>query len=203
MAHEPLNFDEWERKQSLKLPLNYPGSAKEPKVRCYHSHPPMPLPGTSLVIYGGSCLSPAVTDADVYIGFDHAMIMSPRHWPWRQGHEIKYKIADMCAPTKVEDFRSLVTWTKGKLEEGLKVHAGCIGGHGRTGMFLAALVSEFGEKDAFNYVRKNYCHRAVESQVQMDFLASEYDVKPIVASKMADKTMVFEHLNGPSIWAKV
>ena len=40
---------------------------------CYQSHPALKLPGTELVIYGGSCISPAVKDADVYIGFDAGM----------------------------------------------------------------------------------------------------------------------------------
>ena len=151
--------------------------------RCYHKHPALKLPGTELVIYGGSCSSPAVHDADVYIGFDHGMKFTARHWPWRKGDELLFEITDMSAPKNVADFRALVTWTKIQLEAGRKVHAGCIGGHGRTGTFFAALVSEFGEKDAIAYVRKHYCDKAVESGAQIAFLKEHFDVTPVKASK--------------------
>jgi protein-tyrosine phosphatase len=68
----------------------------------------------------------------------------------------------MSVPKSPKDFKALVAWTKTQLEEGKKVHCGCVGGHGRTGTFLAALCSEFGEKDAVTYVRQNYCKNVVE-----------------------------------------
>jgi hypothetical protein len=40
---------------------------------CYKTHPPLKLPGTDLLIYGGSCSEPVVLDSDVYIGFDASM----------------------------------------------------------------------------------------------------------------------------------
>ena len=52
--------------------------AETKAVSCYHSHPPLKLPGTELVIYGGSCISPVVKDADVYIGFDAGMTFTER-----------------------------------------------------------------------------------------------------------------------------
>jgi len=151
--------------------------------RCYHKHPALKLPGTELVIYGGSCSSPAVHDADVYIGFDHGMKLTARSWPWRKGDEVLFEITDMSAPKHPADFRALVTWTKIQLEAGRKVHAGCIGGHGRTGTFFAAIVSEFGEKDAIAYVRKHYCDKAVESGAQIAFLKEHFGVIPVQASK--------------------
>lgn len=151
--------------------------------RCYESHPPLPLPGTDLVIYGGSCSNPVVNDADVYIGFDGSMRFTQRHWPWKKGSEIYFKIADMQAPDSVDEFRKLLAWTKKQLEAGLKVHCGCIGGHGRTGTFLSALVSEYGEQDAISHVRQHYCHKAVESQVQTDFLKQHFGIMPVKGSK--------------------
>ena len=152
-------------------------------ARCYHSHPALKLPNSELVIYGGSCSMPAVSDADVYIGFDHGMRFTQRHWPWKQGSEVMFEIADMSIPKKPEEFRKLVAWTKKQLETGLKVHCGCIGGHGRTGMFFAAVVSEFGEKDAIAYVREHYCASAVESASQVTFLHDEYGVTRVGGSK--------------------
>ncbi len=151
--------------------------------RCYHSHPALTLPGTKLKIYGGSCLDPAVKDADVYIGFDSGMKMTRRHWPWEDGTEILFKITDMAAPEDPVAFRKLVEWVRGELVAGRKIHCGCIGGHGRTGTFLAALVSTYGEKDAIGYVRKNYCKKAVESTSQTKFLVQHYGVSEATGTK--------------------
>lgn len=151
--------------------------------RCYESHPPLTLPNTGLQIYGGSCLSPAVKDADVYIGFDQGMRFTQRHWPWKKGTELLFQIRDMSAPTDAEEFKKLVNWTLKQLEAGLKVHCGCIGGHGRTGTFLAALVSKLGEKDAITYVRANYCKKAVEGSTQVKFLAANFGVTEVPGYK--------------------
>lgn len=152
-------------------------------ARCYESHPAMPLPGTDLVIYGGSCINPSVHDADVYIGFDHSMQRTQRAWPWKKGTEFLFKITDMRAPDNAGEFTKLVNWTRKQLEAGLKVHCGCIGGHGRTGTFLAALVASYGEQDAITYVRENYCHKAVESTEQIKFLKEHYGITPAPGSK--------------------
>jgi hypothetical protein len=151
--------------------------------RCYESHPPLPLPGTELVVYGGSCSNPVVTDADVYIGFDSSMARTQRSWPWKKGMEFLFKITDMQAPDNAEEFKKLIAWSKKQIDEGKKLHAGCIGGHGRTGTFLAALVSEYGEKDAISYVREHYCQKAVESSVQVDFLKKHFGIIPAKGAK--------------------
>jgi hypothetical protein len=153
--------------------------------RCFHKHPPLKLPGTELLIYGGSCSSPVVKDADAYVGFDESMHFTERHWPWKVGAEVLFQIPDMGVPKKPEEFKKLVKWVRGQLEEGKKVHCGCIGGHGRTGTFLAALVSDFGEKDAVTYVRKNYCAKAVESNTQVAFLAEHFGVTKVDGYKSA------------------
>jgi len=150
---------------------------------CYESHPPLKLPGTDLVIYGGSCLHPKVNDADVYIGFDAGMTLTKRVWPWTPGDEVRFKVQDMGVPDHVSDYHKLVDWTVVQLKADRKVHCGCIGGHGRTGMFLAAVVSKFGEKDAISYVRKNYCKKAVESSSQVKFLGKEFGIAPVAGAK--------------------
>ncbi|MCO5157859.1 MAG: hypothetical protein M9945_14115 [Aquamicrobium sp.] len=151
--------------------------------RCYTKHPPLKLPGTDLVIYGGSCSDPVILDADVYIGFDHSMRWTERHYPWKKGEEVYFRIQDMGVPSKPEEFKKLVAWTRAQLEAGRKVHCGCIGGHGRTGTFLAALVSTYGVDDAITYVRENYCQKAVESGGQINFLHEHFGVKKVSGSK--------------------
>ena len=148
--------------------------------RCFQKHPALKLPGSELLIYGGSCSAPVVKDADVYIGFDEgSMRFTERSYPWKAGVEFLFKIGDMSTPEKPDEFKKLVSWTKTQLEAGKKVHCGCIGGHGRTGTFLAALCSEFGEKDAITYVRKKYCQKAVESSSQVSFLHEHFGITKV------------------------
>jgi hypothetical protein len=153
--------------------------------RCYHNHPAMPLPGVDKVVYGGSCSFPAVTDADVYIALDAGFAPTAKGLPWRATREVYFPITDMSAPKDVGEFKTLVEWTKGEIDAGKKVHIGCIGGHGRTGTLLAALAAAYGEKDAIAYVRKHYCHKAVESQAQINFLAEHFGVHKVSANKGA------------------
>jgi len=50
------------------------------------------------------------------------------------------------------------------------VYVGCMGGIGRTGLFLAILVKAFGVKDPVAYVRKNYLPHAVETRQQQEYV---------------------------------
>lgn len=153
-----------------------------PIVRCTDSHPPLPL--GEFKIWGGSCTHPTVTDADVYIGFDFGMEHTRRGYPWNPGEEVYFRIRDMSVPSDVAEFAKLVAWTWEQLQAGKKVHAGCVGGHGRTGTFLAALVKHaIGEDDAISYVRKNYCPKAVESLEQATWLQKHWGIVPQAGHK--------------------
>lgn len=152
-------------------------------VRCYQSHPPLVL-NDGLQIYGGSCSSPVVTDAEVYVGFDYSMKKSPLSYPWVEGESFLYPIQDMGTPNDWPSFAKLVEWLAVQLTAKRKVHIGCIGGHGRTGLVLAALVKTMmNEQDAIAYVRKNYCVKAVESTGQVDFLVSRFGIKKAAPAK--------------------
>lgn len=154
--------------------------------RCHEGHPPLPL--GDFVIHGGSCIHPKKTDCDIYIGLDSGMKYTDRSFPWTEGEEFLYAIPDMGVPKKPNNFINLVTWVGAQLWDGRSVHVGCIGGHGRTGMFLAALVAHMDvSKDAVTYVRKNYCHRAVESTSQINFLKKHFGVKSATGSKSGKK----------------
>ena len=152
---------------------------------CYRSHKPLVLGATGLQIYGGSCFDPVVKDADVYIGFADGMRFTSRQYPWNDGIEVLFKVTDTRAPTDAAEFRKLVDWTLAQLQAGKKVHAGCIGGHGRTGTFLSALVKvALDEPDAISYVREHYCKRVVETDEQIGFLVKHFGIKPIKGSKL-------------------
>jgi hypothetical protein len=90
----------------------------------------------------------------------------------------------------------MITWLCTQLHAGLKVHVGCIGGHGRTGTVFTAIIAEMtGEKDAIQYVRKYYCKRAVESREQIQFLMKHYGVNDASPTKGGD-TSKLEAYNG-------
>jgi hypothetical protein len=140
---------------------------------CYTTHKSLAI-GDHL-IYGGSCSSPMIQDADIYVGFDFSIAKSEKSYPWNEGESFLFHIQDQHAPKDVEEFKKLIDWLAVQLAAQKKIHLGCIGGHGRTGTALAALVAQVtGNKDAIQYVRENYCEKAVESQAQIDFLAKHY-----------------------------
>jgi len=55
---------------------------------------------------------------------------------------------------------------------GQPLYVGCMGGIGRTGLFLAILAKAFGEPDPVAYVRKNYMGHAVETLEQKAYVAA-------------------------------
>lgn len=57
------------------------------------------------------------------------------------------------------------------LKAGKKVGVCCMGGHGRTGYFAAAVLGLAGVKDPIAWLRENYCKSAVESVGQIESLA--------------------------------
>lgn len=155
--------------------------------RCYYSHPPLELKiseGGTKFVYGGSCSSPIHDDAHIYVGLDWGMKEHSQRFPWVLGAAIHYEITDNQPPKNADEFRELVDWLADEIRAGKKVHIGCIGGHGRTGLVLSALVSVLtDEQDQIMYVRKNYCKKAVESKSQVDFLVKHYGCKEVTGSK--------------------
>ena len=61
---------------------------------------------------------------------------------------------------------------------GRVVYVGCMGGWGRTGLFLALLAKAAGVRDPIHYVRKNYTPHAVETAEQKAYVQN-FDVAAI------------------------
>lgn len=61
---------------------------------------------------------------------------------------------------------------------GRDVYVGCMGGWGRTGLFLALLAKACGEDNPVAYVREHYTPHAVETQKQASYVAA-FDVTEI------------------------
>lgn len=159
-------------------------------VSCYTTHPVLKI-GKGTVI-GGSCSSPTVDNANIYIGLDAFMKRKKNHYPWEKETkdgpvEVLFKIDDGFAPSDEKNFIVMVDWLAARLEEGKTIHIGCMGGHGRTGIVLAALVKVvLGEEDAITWVRTNYCKKAVETRVQVVFLMTYFGIKEVEGAKEAD-----------------
>lgn len=155
----------------------------KPVKRCYHNHPPLDL-GLEGIVYGGSCVTPC-QKANIYIGFDASMKIHTESYPWKKGQAFLFPIKNYHAPVNILDFHNLIKWSARQLKAGKDIHAGCIGGHGRTGTYLAALVAHVMKKqDAIQWVRENYCKKAVESQAQVTFLVVNYGVKAAPVKKL-------------------
>lgn len=185
---EALSTYSWDK--YLPKPTGaFTSAAVNKYVACHENHPALALPrdlnsvGKPYLVYGGNCSKPVVSDADTYIGFEHNMHIRKGAFPWNGKYDISFHVPDMGVPVLIKEYISLVDWTRNQIILGRKIHCGCIGGHGRTGMFLAALVSRFGEPDAITYTREHYCHKAVESTAQGEFLHKHFGVTRAKGSK--------------------
>ncbi len=157
----------------------------QPMKKCYHDHPALIIPvnGSKRVIevYGGSCIVPIVKDADIYVGLDTGMQEHENRFPWVTGESFLFDIPNMGVPKDNDAFDDMIFWLGTQaVKEAAKVHVGCIGGHGRTGMVLAAMVRTVGGiEDATAYVREHYCEKAVETDTQIGYLYNQFDIAPV------------------------
>lgn len=187
---DPNAFDNagaWDDMGGTVIGSQYSGSGSGGyKLSCYYSHPALqitdPVDGVVYKIYGGNCSSPAIHDADIYIGFAGGATNPNKLYPWESGYKqvqiFDYYINDMQPPKDAVTFHQLVDWTCNQLRAGKKIHGGCIGGHGRTGMWLVAVYKQMtGDPKAIQYVREHYCKKAVETTAQVKFLVEEFGVE--------------------------
>ena len=174
--------------------------AKTPTTKkCYQDHLPLVVvPGKPSVV-GGSCLVLQGPAFDVRVGLDAGMAPTHQRLPWVPGHEVYFPIDNMRAPTDPAEFGRMITWLLEQIRAGARVHVGCIGGHGRTGMVLAALVAKaktgVPSSDPIGYARARYCKKAVETDEQIEFLVRHYgalSVKPWIVPAAKKKRVVFD-----------
>lgn len=154
--------------------------------RCYESHPRLALGGGTFI--GGSCTYPVLDTADVYVGLEHGMKHSSAQYPWAPAASgpigVQFPITDMAAPKDAPNFIAMIGWLAERLAEGKTVHVGCMGGHGRTGVVLSALVKQVtGNADATAWVREHYCKKAVESTAQVKFLSKHFGINEVAPTK--------------------
>jgi len=156
--------------------------------RCYETHPIVTL-DQCLTIHGGSCMYPVIDNAMVYVGLDMNTRYKINQIEKGGGQYLDAYIPNMGVPNSVKEFRKLVHQLADMvMVEGMSLHIGCIGGHGRTGMVLAALQRIINDDPyATEYIRKHYCVKAVESQLQIDWLHQHFAIAKVapVPSKYA------------------
>jgi len=97
--------------------------------------------------------------------------------------DIYIPTADYNVPSKVQ----LDAGLEGAVDmilAGKPLYVGCMGGIGRTGLFLAVLAKTWGITNPVEYVRANYYSHAVETNQQFEFVAN-YKVPQIVLLKIS------------------
>jgi len=143
---------------------------------CHETHPVLALGGGEVL--GASCSSPR-DGFDIYLGFDRGMYV-PTLRPWLPNQPVlaSYYITDQQSPKSIKEFLPMIDWLAEQLSYGKRVHMGCIGGHGRTGLVLSALVHVItGEKSAIHWAREHHCKKAVESESQVKFLVKHFGIE--------------------------
>lgn len=199
---EQLNLDideNWEDDDGQALLIDNTGLLmNEPK-------PPLPvvINGKTVEIFGGSCHTPQFDNIDLYISLDEKQPVYDWEQPWNKNEEgkkhIRLPIKDMFIPRHSDTFTEALEYVSQALYEDKRVHVGCIGGHGRTGTFLAALVqmnmSDLLEQEnitAIDYVREHYSIHAVETTAQVVFLNKVFGVE--VPDDEYDDAVEFEDI---------
>lgn len=112
--------------------------------------------------------------------------------PTMKGVKMAKEIQKACAvdiPTADFQVPALETLQKGLSKAldlilaGEPVYVGCMGGRGRTGLFLAILAKALGVRKPVEFVRANYYRHAVETQEQYQFVQA-FEVPQHVRQKV-------------------
>lgn len=100
-------------------------------------------------------------------GFDHQVCLKEeaRRSEAETSHSY-LPIRDFSVPTDLLVLEKSLESTLDALLKGKTVAAGCMGGTGRTGLYLALLAKIAGEDQPIEYVRKHYRSHAVETKAQ-------------------------------------
>lgn len=105
-----------------------------------------------------------------------------------RGEILYYPIYDFeVLPTDV--LEELVSKVLLCLDKGKKVGIFCQGGHGRTGYVASVILGKLGIEDPIRFLRKHYCKKAVESNIQIEHIAEVLD-KPELAERYTSKNVV-------------
>jgi hypothetical protein len=91
---------------------------------------------------------------------------------------VAIKDFDVPRPEQLRDVHYALKETIEQALSGQRVWIGCMGGWGRTGLFMAILAKVCGEHDPIAYVREHYTSHAVETKPQQNYV-DEFDVETL------------------------
>lgn len=118
--------------------------------------------GTTVVGVTFVADGPYVRDVDPRFG-----LYLDERWqpPWEHSH---VDWPDFGIPNDLDALREALVNLLDRARSGDSVEIGCLGGHGRTGTALAWLAVATGThpEDAVDWVRANYCKKAIETDEQ-------------------------------------
>jgi protein-tyrosine phosphatase len=91
--------------------------------------------------------------------------------PWPHNH---LDWPDFGVPATMPPVLAALQSVLAKARAGERVELGCLGGHGRTGTALACLAAMTGQPadTAVDWIRANYCGKAVKTTEQEEFVRS-------------------------------
>lgn len=84
--------------------------------------------------------------------------------------DVWLKIKDFRIPTDTDAVYAALLETFQAAFEGQPIYVGCMGGTGRTGLFLALICKCLGIEKPINYVREHYAPGAVETEEQEAYI---------------------------------
>lgn len=90
-------------------------------------------------------------------------------------YDVHLPIPDFSVPTDTKRVEIALYETFTAALDGHPIYVGCMGGWGRTGLFLALMAKVAGYADPVLYVRENYSEKAVETIAQAKYVEN-FDV---------------------------
>lgn len=93
-------------------------------------------------------------------------------------NNVHLPIHDFSVPTDDAAVREALRQTIKAALDGRQVYVGCMGGWGRTGLFLSLVAKVAGVEEPVGFVRRNYTPRAVETREQFDYVEG-FDVSKL------------------------
>jgi len=115
---------------------------------------------------------------DAFPGRDQAFGVCVRAERVPEEVDVHLPIRDFDVPRVANDVDRAIRDTFRAALKGHLVYVGCMGGWGRTGLFLALLAKAAGVDDPVSYVREHYSPRAVETDRQKKYV-EDFDVTEI------------------------
>lgn len=124
--------------------------------------------GLNIVITGGPF--------DAYPGRQKAFGVCVRAEYVPEEKDVHLPIRDFDVPSSSAAVEKALKKAFTAAIDGRPVYVGCMGGWGRTGLFLALMAKAVGIDDPVGYVRKHYTPKAVETRDQQLYV-DKFDVR--------------------------